>query len=129
MAKKSGKSKMKAGASDLGTSAEVYKPVLDRIFDTLVAEADKLQLTRHDWPSRATFSSNGGRVVALEKGKRQVTLHLPKSVKDVESTLKKTFDKRGFGYVRVKTEDQVAEATALIQKAKPIESEEEKKKE
>jgi len=85
----------------------------DKIYEQLIKGIKKLGLTEIKHTSRLTFS-NGNRVVALEKGKKQVTLHLPKQIKTSDTPLKKSFDKRGYGYVRVNSLQQVTEALSLI---------------
>lgn len=113
-----------AGIS-LGASAVIKNPI-DKIFDQLSAVAEELKLEKQEHNTRTTFSNLGGRVVALEKGKRQVTLHLPKTINDAKTKLKKSFDKRGFGYVRIKTEDQIPDAISLIKWATKQEVKKEK---
>jgi len=88
--------------------------MIEKIFADLIKGIKKMGLTERELPSRLTFS-NGNRVVALERGKRQVTLHLPKQLKDADTPLKKTFDKRGFGYVRINSLQQVPDALSLIE--------------
>lgn len=111
---------VKEGAAEVPAETKVVKPkmikpkaLLDKVYEELVKGIKELGLKEKKFPSRTTYS-NGNRVVALERGKRQITLHLPKKLKEANTGLKKTYDKRGFGYVRVNNLQQVQEALSLI---------------
>jgi len=95
----------------------VGKNVTDAIWTQLCEETGKLGLTVENHQSRMTYQ-NGSRVCAFERGKRQVTIHLPRSLGKAETPLKRTYDKRGYGYVRVSTLEQVPVAMDLIRWAK-----------
>lgn len=98
---------------------EVKESVVDQIYSALLNAAESMGLTKKVYPTRIQFS-NGTRVVALEKGKKRVTMHLPKKLldKEISASMKKSFDKRGFGYVRVNSLTDVPEAISLIEWAK-----------
>jgi hypothetical protein len=100
------------------SSADVAK-----IYEALVIETRKLGLTEESHDSRTTFK-NGSRVCAFEKGQKQVTIHLPKSLAKADFTpLKRTFDKRKYGYVRVTGMSEVPAAVELVKWAREHNSE------
>ena len=106
--------KITEGKADMAMSTKIRKTDVGKVFNALVKAAKKLKLEQKDHGTRISFMRSGGRIVAFEKGRRQVTMHLPKIVTDIISPLAMTFDKRGFGYVRVKKVEELPDAVSLI---------------